>query len=284
MAQAPRRWLVSGVSSGIGRSLAELIASRGETVIGTVRNEDDRARFAALSPTAIPLLIDLTDPAEQVESAVRGAIETAGGLDILVNNAGYGLIGAIEESTEDESRHQMETNFWGAWKLVRASLPALRQSDCARIINISSMAGFEGVPGMGIYNASKFALSGLSHALRIELADVGVKVTVVEPGGFRTEWAGAGIKTSANTMAEYASTTKRIRAGVPAMNGRQHGDPQRAAAALVALAEHPDPPLRLPLGTDAVKALRANLARTAKSVDTWQELSESTDFPREPSV
>ena len=277
----PRRWLVSGVSSGIGRALAELLADRGETVIGTVRNERDRDRFASLGPKVVPVLVDLTEPTERVESVVRGAIDAVGGVDVLVNNAGYGLIGAVEESTEAEARHQMETNFWGAWKLIRAALPALRASDDARIINISSRAGFEGVPAMGIYNASKFALSGLSHALRLELADVGVKVTVVEPGGFRTEWAGAGIKASANAMGEYASATQQVRAGIPAMNGKQRGDPRRAATALVELAGHPEPPLRLPLGTDAVRALRATLARTAAEVDEWQQLAQSTDFPRD---
>ena len=282
MTHAPRRWLVSGVSSGIGRSLAELLADRADTVIGTVRTDSDAERFAALSPNAIPLLVDLTDPAEHVRSGVRRAIDTAGGLDVLVNNAGYGLIGAIDESTEEEARHQMETNFWGPWKLIRAALPALRESSDARIINISSTAGFDGVPGMGLYNASKFALSGLSHALRLELAGQGIKVTVVEPGAFRTEWAGAGIRTSARAVGAHASTSQPVRTAIPAMNGKQPGDPRRAATAIVELAGHPKPPLRLPLGADAVKALRANLARTAATVDAWHQLAESTDFPDEP--
>lgn len=279
MTHSPRHWLVTGVSSGIGRALAELLIKRGDIVIGTVRKDADRDRFTALGPQARPLVLDVANPTQSVVQAVQTAVDAVGGLDVLVNNAGYGLVGAVEESTEEEARHQMETNFWGPWKLIRATLPALRASNDARIINISSRAGFEGVPGMSLYNASKFALSGLSHSLRLELATVGVKVTTVEPGGFRTEWAGAGIRSSAARIDAYASATDRLRSGLAASDGKQPGDPRRAAEALVELATHPSPPLRLQLGTDAVRALKRSIEKSQADLSTWHEVSVSTDFP-----
>jgi NAD(P)-dependent dehydrogenase (short-subunit alcohol dehydrogenase family) len=273
-----RRWLVSGVSSGLGQALLELVASRGDVVIGTVRKNADRERLAALGPNVVPLHVDLVDPASMIEAEARRAIDSVGGLDVLVNNAGYGLVGAVEESSEDEARHQMETNFWGAWKLLRAALPALRASSRARIINVSSVAGFSGVPGMGLYNASKFALEGLSAALRLELAGFGIGVTIVEPGALRTDWAGTGLKKSVNEMPDYAGSTGQMRSRVSAMSGQQSGDPRRAAAAIVQLVEASEPPLRLPLGNDAVKMARRVLAATSTELDTWMDLSESIGF------
>ena len=278
--QEPRRWLVSGASSGLGRALAELLVERGERVIGTVRSDADRVRLESLGPLARALALDVTDPAAEVEQAVRAAIAAAGGLDVLVNNAGYGLVGAVEESSEEEARHQLETNFWGAWKLTRAALPALRNSGRGRILNISSVAGFRGIPAMGLYSASKFALEGLSHALRLEVAAFGIAVTIVEPGGFRTDWAGSGLRTSGLALPDYAgSVTEAMRSGVPSSDGTQPGDPGRAAQALVALADAPKPPLRIPLGTDAAAMLRSQLRATTAELDEWAALAESTDFP-----
>jgi NAD(P)-dependent dehydrogenase (short-subunit alcohol dehydrogenase family) len=272
--------LVSGASSGIGKALVDVLVDRGETVIATVRKDSDRQLLNGRRPSVVVVQVDLTDPSAAVEAVVRAAIAQIGGLDVLVNNAGYGLVGAVEESSEVEARHQLETNFWGPWKLIRAALPALRASDCARVLNISSMAGFTGVPAMALYNASKFALEGLSHALRLELADHAIGVTIVEPGAFRTAWAGGGLRTSATALPEYeGSTAAKMRRRVPSMDGRQAGDPVRAAQALVALAEAPDPPVRIPLGSDAVSALRGHLRATAAAVDVWEELAISTDFP-----
>ena len=277
--QQPRRWLVSGASSGLGRALAELLVERGERVIGTVRSDADRDRLESLGPLARALALDVTDPAPAVEQAVRAAIAAAGGLDVLVNNAGYGLVGAVEESSEEEARHQLETNFWGAWKLTRAALPALRTSGRGRILNISSVAGFRGIPAMGLYSASKFALEGLSHALRLEVAAFGIAVTIVEPGGFRTDWAGSGLRTSGLALPDYAgSVTEAMRSGVPSSDGTQPGDPRRAAQALVALADAPKPPLRIPLGTDAAAMLRSQLRATTAELDEWAALAASTDF------
>ena len=278
--QEPRRWLISGASSGLGRALAELLVERGERVIGTVRSDADRVRLESLGPLARALALDVTDPTAEVEQAVRAAIAAAGGLDVLVNNAGYGLVGAVEESSEEEARHQLETNFWGAWKLTRAALPALRNSGRGRILNISSVAGFRGIPAMGLYSASKFALEGLSHALRLEVAAFGIAVTIVEPGGFRTDWAGSGLRTSGLALPDYAgSVTEAMRSGVPSSDGTQPGDPRRAARALVALADAPKPPVRIPLGADAAAMLRSQLRATTAELNEWAALAESTDFP-----
>lgn len=274
-----RRWLVSGASSGLGWELAQLLVDRGDIVVGTVRKDSDAQRLLALGSSAHVVQVDLTDPTEKVVAAVRATLDRIGGLDVLVNNAGYGLVGAIEESSEEEARHQMETNFWGPWKLVRAALPALRQSSNARIINVSSTAGFYGVAAMGIYNASKFALEGMSHALRLELAGHGIAVTIVEPGAFRTDWAGGGLRFSEMSLPEYsASAAGKVRGGISHLDGRQAGDPRRAAEALVALAEAGDPPLRLPLGADAVSAMRKHLSRTSDELDAWSAVAESTCF------
>jgi NAD(P)-dependent dehydrogenase (short-subunit alcohol dehydrogenase family) len=282
MTARSRRWLISGVSSGIGSALAEQVARRGDTVIGTVRKHSDGARLVALGAAVRPVMVDLTDPSHRIGTEVRRAIEWAGGLDVLVNNAGYGLVGAVEELSEDESRHQMETNFWGAWKLIRAALPALRACGDARIINVSSIAGFLGTPGLGMYNASKFALEGLSEALALELAQFGVHVTVAEPGAFRTKWAGAGLSMGAQELHEYAELTGTIRSRLAALSGQQAGDPERAAAAIVALVDAPSPPKRIPLGPDAVKALQGKVKATLAEVETWMNLATSTNLVDDP--
>ncbi|QTI70916.1 SDR family NAD(P)-dependent oxidoreductase [Gordonia polyisoprenivorans] len=276
-----RRWLVSGVSSGLGWELAQTLVEQGHVVIGTVRKDADADRLRTLGPNVHVVQIDLVEPENKVATAVRAAIDEVGGLDVLVNNAGYGLVGAIEESSEDEARHQMETNFWGPWKLIRAALPALRHSDDARILNVSSTAGFHGVPAMGIYNASKFALEGISAALNLELADHGIHVTIVEPGAFRTDWAGGGLKFSESQLSEYAdSAAGKMRGGISHLDGRQDGDPRRGAQALVELASADKPPLRFPLGADAVLAWRKHLARTGRELDAWADRSERTSFTR----
>lgn len=276
---ASRRWLVSGASSGLGWELARLLVERGEIAIGTVRKDHDAERLLALGPTAHAVRIDLTEPTENVVAAVRATLDQVGGLDVLVNNAGYGLVGAIEESSEEEARHQMETNFWGPWKLVRAALPALRMSSDPRIINVSSTAGFHGVAGMGIYNASKFALEGMSHALSLELADHGIGVTIVEPGAFRTDWAGGGLRFSETELSEYAgSIAASTRGGISHLDGHQVGDPRRAAEALLRLSEATEPPLRLPLGGDAVSTMRKHIERTTRELDAWTAVAQSTSF------
>ncbi|WP_433472324.1 oxidoreductase [Spirillospora sp. CA-142024] len=273
-----RHWMISGVSSGLGRALAETVLERGGTVVGTLRDQGQVAGFERLAPgRAFAVLLDATDPAEILAERAADAVRLAGHIDVLVNNAGYGLLGAVEEVSEDEIRHQMDTNFTGPLRLVRALLPHFRERRQGHVVNVSSIAGFTGQPGLGVYNASKFALEGLSEALRLELGPFGIGVTIVEPGAFRTRWAGPGLRRAERRLPEYELVTA-VRGSLDRLDGVQQGDPRRAAAAIIRAVEAPEPPGRLPLGADAVKAVRGKLAAVASELDDWEEAAASTAF------
>ncbi|MFV2177724.1 oxidoreductase [Actinomadura sp. LOL_016] len=277
-ANAPGHWMITGVSGGLGRALAETVLDRGGTVVGTLRNKEQAAEFELLSSgRAFAVVLDATDPADVLAERVDEAVRIAGHLDVLVNNAGYGLLGAVEEVSEEEAGHQMGTNFYGPLRLIRAVLPHFRERGRGHVVNVSSIAGFTGQPGLGLYNASKFALEGLSEALRHELAPFGVRVTIVEPGAFRTRWAGAGLKRAARSITEYEVVTA-IAGGLERLDGAQPGDPRRAAEAIVRAVEADDPPGRLPLGHDAVRAIRGKLADVERELGAWEELAGSTSF------
>ena len=279
---AARTWLITGVSSGLGRALAEEVLARGETVVGTVRSRADLDRFEALAlGRAIGVELDVTDRAA-IRRVVPGVLEAQGGLDVLVNNAGYALSGAFEEVSDEEFAHQMDTNFTGAAWVIAAALPALRQRGGGHVINISSQSGLIGYAGLSVYSASKFALEGLSESLRAELAPFGIKVTIVQPGGFRTDWAGRSLVYAANGKPEYETLDGRARTTYTRMHGHQPGDPALAAKALVELADLDDPPLRLVLGGGAVTAIRGRLAERIAEVDQWAQLSRSADGPAAP--
>lgn len=273
-----KTWFVTGVSSGFGRALARAALDRGDTVVGTLRRESEMAEFEALAPgRSIAVRLDVTDR-EAVRTVVPAAFAAQGHVDVLVNNAGYALSGALEETSDDEADRQMETNLFGAAGVIRAALPALRAQGHGRIINISSQSGIIGYAGLSWYGASKFALEGLSEALRQELAPFGIHVTIVEPGGFRTKWAGASMTYAAHPLPAYARQYEGARKRFAAMDGRQPGDPERAAQALLALADAEKPPLRLVLGSDALAAITAKLAATQAEIDAWSELSCSSDI------
>jgi NAD(P)-dependent dehydrogenase (short-subunit alcohol dehydrogenase family) len=274
-----RTWLITGVSTGLGRALAEEVLAQGATVIGTVRKPEDLARFATLAPgRAIGLALDVTDR-EAVRTALPAAIEARAGIDVLVNNAGYALTGAFEEVSDQEFAHQMDTNFYGAAWVIAAALPGLRKRGGGRVINITSQSGVIGYPGLSIYSASKFALEGLSESLRAELAPFGISVTIVEPGGFRTDWAGRSLIQASGSRPEYAQATERASRAYARMHGHQPGDPALAARALVELADSDDPPLRLVLGSTAVTAITKALTARIEEIERWAELSRSTDAP-----
>ena len=248
-------WLITGVSTGLGRALAEEVLARGAVVIGTVRSADDAARFEVTAPgRAVAVQVDVTDR-DAIRTVLPAAIDAQGGVDVVVNNAGYALSGAFEEVADDEFAHQMDTNFYGAAWVIGAALPGLRKRGGGRIINITSQSGVIGYPGLSIYSASKFALEGLSESLRAELAPFGILVTIVEPGGFRTDWAGRSLIQTSGSLSEYAAFTDRVNSTYARMHGHQPGDPALAARALVQLAEADDPPLRLVLGAAAVTAI-----------------------------
>lgn len=279
-----KRWLITGVSSGFGRELAIAALDRGDIVAGTVRRREDKVAFEALAPErASAVEIDLTDRAN-VPGAIERAITHLGGLDILVNNVGYGLIGAMEELSDGEIRHVIEANFFGTVAVTRASLPALRDGG-GNILNFSSVAGIVGAPGVGAYNAAKFAVEGLSEALRAELAAFGIAVTLVEPGGFRTNFSTTSFRVPEQTMDVYEGTPASLsRTAVKHYHGHEPGDPVKAVAALLQVVDAEHPPLRIVLGKDALAFIRYKLESIAKELDEWEQLSCSTEFENaEPS-
>ena len=274
-----RIWLITGVSSGFGQALANAVLARGEVVIGTLRRQEQVAEFDALAPgRAFAWQLDLTDR-ERVASVIKQAIERAGGVDVIVNNAGYGLVGAVEEVSDREVRQQMETNFFAAFAVTQAALPYLRQQRRGHIVNVSSLAGVVGMQGMAIYGASKFALEGFSEALAAEGKHLGIKVTIVEPGGFRTSWASnKALVRAARVIEEYTQSAGAVRAGLGKYDGHQGGDPAKGAAAIIAAVDAASPPLRLALGPDAVQRIRDKLNRMLQELEAWEAVSNDTQF------
>ncbi len=279
MSAAPKVWFITGVSSGFGREIAQAALARGDVVVGTLRQAAQLDAFNALAPgRAHALQMDVTDPAAIVR-AVEEAARTAGRIDVLVNNAGYGQVGVAEEVTDAQTRRLFETNFFGLLQVMRAVLPHMRARRSGHIINVSSVAGMIGIPGMALYSASKFAVEGLSEALAGEVAPLGIRVTIVEPGGFRTDFAGRSISQPGRAVADYAGTPAgQVRAQLAAYGGHEPGDPARAAAAILQLADAPTVPVRLALGSDALKMLRGRMARVTKDYDDWQAVTRSTDY------
>lgn len=270
-------WLVTGCSRGFGRSLAVAVLRHGDRLVATAR---DRATLSDLQDKygerVLPLSLDVTRP-EQAKAAIAAAISGFGQLDVLVNNAGYAFMGAFEELSDAEFAGQIETNFWGVVHMCRAAVPVMRSQGFGYIVQFSSVGGRQANPGFTAYQGAKFAVEGFSEALAQEIAPLGLRLTIVEPGGFRTDWGGASMG-FAKPMPEYAGT-----AGAVAQYIRTHaqdfpGDPDKAAAVLLQLADLAEPPLRLPLGSDAVAILRAVYAKNLAELEQWAELSESTDF------
>ena len=247
-----RTWFITGVSSGLGLALARAALSAGDTVAGTVRRELDRAGFEDVAPgRAIGLIMDVTD-----ETAVRRAVADAearmGRIDVLVNNAGYGLVGALEEASLAEIRDQFEVNVFGALAVIQAVLPGMRARRAGRIITITSVSGLAAWGGTGIYCASKFALEGATQALAQEVAELGIKVINVAPGGLRTDYAGRSLVLTQRTLPDYDGAARLPRRVLAEGAGHESGDPAKAAAAILKIAEADNPPLHLLLGADAI--------------------------------
>lgn len=279
MSSAPKVWFITGVSSGFGREIARAALARGDIVAGTLRQVAQIEAFRALAPgRAHAFQMDLTDAAA-ISRTVEEAVRAAGRIDVLVNNAGYGQVGVAEEVSDPQARRLFETNFFGPLKVVQAVLPHMRAQRRGHIVNISSVAGMIGIPGMALYSASKFALEGMTEALAGEVAPLGIRVTIVEPGGFRTDFAGRSISQPERTVPDYAATPAgQVPAQLRAYAGHEPGDPAKAAAAILDLVDASSVPLRLALGSDALKMLRGRLARVTQDYDTWQAVTRSTDF------
>ena len=274
-------WLITGVSSGFGRALSELILEKGGKVAGTVRKEADKAEFEKLAPgRAFAILLDVTDEAA-VHNGVKEAEEKLGGIEVLVNNAGYGFEGALEEATLADFRAQFDVNVFGAIAMMQATLPFLRQRRAGHILNISSMGGLATFPGVSAYHGSKFALEGISELLAKEVKHLGIKVTIIEPGGFRTDWAGRSMRHVERTIEDYEPSAGASRKRLAERNGRQPGDPRKAAEAMLLVVELPEPPLHLLLGADALQIVGEKLGALQAEIMKSAPVSASTDYPKE---
>lgn len=276
--QTGKRWLITGVSSGFGKLLAEAALARGDRVVGTLRQPDQAEAFSALAPGRTRgLVLDVTDR-PGIQTVVNEAVSTFDGLDILVNNAGYGLGGALEELTDDEIDHVIATNLFGPIFVTRAALPALRASR-GRIINFSSMAGLVGLPGMAPYCAAKHAVEGLSEALNAEVSPFGVRVMVVAPGGFRTNFFKGSERTSSAPLAIYDGTPAGMtRDSLCKVGDLMPGDPVKAVAAILQAIDTDSPPLHLLLGSDALAGYRKKIEEMHDSIKEWESVTLSTDF------
>ena len=271
-------WFITGISSGLGKALAQTVIENGDFVIGTFRNQTQVDVFNNHhKDKAIALTLDITKPSE-IEKAIKFVADKFGGIDVLVNNAGFGFAGAIEETSTAEAREIFEANFFGTLNLTQSFLPMLRQQKSGHIIQISSHGGFKAFPGFGIYNASKFALEGFSEALAIEVAPLGIKLTIVEPGPFRTNFAGSSFKQARKIIDDYHSTAGAFRERMKQVDGKQEGDPIKASQAIIDITKLDTPPLRLPLGKIAIVSLRAKLDSVQKDINAYKDIAESTVY------
>lgn len=277
--QASRVWFITGCSTGFGRVLAEEVLKAGGRVVATARKPEQIADFEQRYPaTALALRLDVTRE-DEVESAVAAAIARFGRIDVLVNNAGYGVGGAIEEVSEAEFMPMFETNVFGLIRVTRAVLPHLRAQRSGHILNLSSIGGLTANPGFGYYHTTKFAVEGFSEALALELAPLGVRVTLIEPGPFRTDFLGRSGVLAAKQIADYDKTAGNARRYFAEQDGKQPGDPVRAALAMIAVVESENPPLHLLLGAVALKRLRSKLELMLQETDAWEATTVGADFP-----
>jgi NAD(P)-dependent dehydrogenase (short-subunit alcohol dehydrogenase family) len=271
-------WLITGCSTGLGRHLAEAVLERGHNAIVTARDSDNVQDLVDAHPdTALGLALDVTDDG-QVRKAVQQAEERFGAVDVLVNNAGYGYRAAVEEGEDSEVATLFATNFFGAVAMIKAVLPGMRARRNGSIVNISSIGARISPPGSGYYSAAKSALEAMSLSLRQEVGPLGISVTVVEPGGFRTDFAGRSLHQARDAIADYADTAGRRRKEHDTAHGNQPGDPAKGAQAIITAVEAADSPFLLLLGKDALAGFRAVLDFQRKELEAWEELTVSTGF------
>jgi NAD(P)-dependent dehydrogenase (short-subunit alcohol dehydrogenase family) len=272
-----RVWLITGSSRGLGRSLAEAVLEHGDRLIATARKPEqlsalvdkygDRCRAVAL---------DVTDPAA-ARAAVQAALDAFGRLDVVVNNAGYGNLAPIEDTTDEDFRAQIDTNLHGVVNVTRAALPVLRKQRSGHILQVSSIGGRSGAPGLSAYQAAKWAVEGFSEVLSKEVSSFGIKVVILEPGGFRTDWAGSSMQV-ATLREEYQPSVGALATYIRANTGKERGDPAKAAQVILKVVDLPEPPLRLLLGSDAVHLAEQITTGRAAEDEKWKHLSLSTDF------
>jgi NAD(P)-dependent dehydrogenase (short-subunit alcohol dehydrogenase family) len=279
LANHSRVWFITGCSTGFGRLLSEEVLKSGGKVVVTARKPEQVADFEQRYPeNAKALALDVTDKA-QVDRAVAASIERFGHVDVIVNNAGYGVAGAIEEVSEAEFRPMFETNVFGLLSVTRSFLPHLRERRSGHILNLSSIGGLISTPGMGYYNATKFAVEGLSEALAAELAPLGIHVTIIEPGPFRTDFLGRSGQLAAISIADYDGTAANMRKYFSDQDGKQKGDPVRAVRAMIQVVESPNPPLRLLLGVSALQRIRGKFDTWQREIAAWESTTTGADYP-----
>lgn len=272
-------WFITGASSGLGRALAEAVLARGWRAVLAARRPEMLADLAAEhGERALAVQLDVTD-AGAIENAVAAAEARFGRIDVAVNNAGYGYLAAIEEGEDAAIRAQFETNVFGLINVTKWILPGMRARRSGHIVNISSLGGLVAFAATGYYHATKFAVEALSESLAQEVAPLGIKVTIVEPGAFRTDWAGRSMVEASTVIADYAQTAGKRREQTRAVTGRQPGDPARAALAIIKAVEAPEPPLRLLLGAPALRIARERLEALRLNFESWAETTLSADFP-----
>lgn len=277
-------WFITGCSTGFGRELARQLLENGYRVVVTAREAHKiQDLIESKAENALGLPLDVNDEA-QVQSSVAAAIERFGRIDVLVNNAGFGYFGSVEESVEKEVRAMFETNFWGLSAMTRAVLPSMRTRRSGTIVNISSIGGSVAFPALSYYHATKYAVNGFSESLAKEVAPLGIKVVIVQPSGFRTDWAGRSANDAPQTIADYAETAGANKESIRGYSGKQPGDPVRAVRAIIKAVESENPPLRLLLGKAALKNARLKLDELKTDYEAWAETSESADFPEEETA
>lgn len=270
-------WFITGCSTGFGRELAKLIVARGWPVVVTARNKAE-VEDLATSDKVLALELDVTD-SKEVDAAVKAAEQKFGAIDVLVNNAGYGYLTTVEEGEEKEIRAMFDANVFGLFALTRAVLPGMRMHRQGHIINITSVGGHVGNPGSGYYAATKHAVEGWSKSLAAETAPLGIKVTAVAPGPFRTDWAGRSMKQTENRIADYAEIVGARLAAVSAQSGKQAGDPVRAGEAMIKLTESENPPLHIVFGGQGLSVVTGKLRQELAEIEAWREVGLATDFP-----
>lgn len=274
-------WLITGCSTGFGRELAKLVLARGDKAVVTARRpEEIRDLVEGHEDSALALKLDVTDAAE-VKQVASEAEKRFGQVDVLINNAGYGYLSAVEEGEDDAVRKLMETNFFGLVEMTKAILPGMRQRKTGHIVNVSSIGGLVSFAATGYCHAAKYAVEGLSESLALEVAPLGIKVMVVEPGPFRTDWSGRSLLQSKTRIADYDQTAGKRREQSKANSGKQVGDPVRGAQAIIDTITSENPPLRLVLGKPGLELVEKKLQAVQKDLNTWRETTLAADFPPE---
>lgn len=273
-----RVWLITGCSTGFGRELVKIVAEKGEIAIGTVRKKDQIAELEAINPDLIKGVILDVQKQETIDQTAKIIEKEYGRLDVLVNNAGYGTLGPIEETSEEEIQRQFDVNVFGCVRMMKLALPFMRKQRNGNILNITSIAGLNGFPGVGIYNGSKFALEGIGEALAAETKHIGIKVTNIEPGPFRTDWAGRSATYNDSSIDEYNETATKNMESIREVSGNQIGDPVRAAKVMYEVTTLDEPPVHLPLGGPAYKRVGIRLNEFKEEIEKFRHLGEPTDF------